>query len=286
MFAFSTTRCERLGWLALLALAAGCHALVHIPDETLESLLTPVETSPESVTLEIFQARVPSDAEGQVAPLWNQIDELMLPADVRRRLTCNGFRSGVIGGPIPEELASLLDLEDESAEVQAERLITEKSAAPRITRRVVQLRNGEPTQIKPSEVADELHVLYCDDHGLTGSAYSRAEGVYELRASASPGQQVAIELLPELHHGEVRNRYVGSDPGIFLMTPSRERERYDQLRMSVQLSPGEFLVLGGIREAPGSLGQVFHTDRKTGAEQQKLIVIRMLEIPATEILAE
>ena len=265
---------------------AGCLAPIHPPEEALQALLAPVETSPESVTLEIFHARIPLDQQEQADQLWAAIDEMRLSVDVRGRLTANGFRQGVHSGGLPADLAQLLQLSDEPAADEGAHLITDRSAHPRVTRRVVQLRRGDRTQIEASELADELHVLYKNDQGLEGSSFMQAQPVYQLRAAATAGQRVTVELLPELHHGELRNRYVGSDPGIFLMTPSREREVYADLRAEFDLAPGELLVLGNLEQAPGSIGEAFHTSRSTGASQRKLLLIRILQIPPSEILAE
>ena len=36
--------------------------------------------------------------------------------------------------------------------------------------------------------------------------------------------RLAVRLAPELHHGELKNRYSGSDQNMFLIAPSRERK--------------------------------------------------------------
>jgi hypothetical protein len=46
------------------------------------------------------------------------------------------------------------------------------------------------------------------------------------------------------------------------------------------------LVLGSLPDAKASLGGVFHTANAAGREERKLIVLRLMQIPPTEILAE
>lgn len=275
----------RLAFSYAVAVSAGCQAVIHTPPGTLERLLTPVSTSPESVTLEIFDARIAPSQQEQLAALWRQVDEMQLPTDTRRRLQANGFRLGVIGGSLPPEVAALFSLTEQSDGDRQEQVITEQTAAPRVRRRVVQLQAGKATQIKPTDVVDELRVLYSTDDGLTGNLYTQARGVYELQAAATAGQRVAIELSPELHHGELRNRWVG-EQGMLLVKPSREREHFPDLRIAVELDPGDLLVVGTIDEAPSSLGHALHTVRSTGVAEQKLVMLRMLEVPVSEILAE
>jgi hypothetical protein len=46
------------------------------------------------------------------------------------------------------------------------------------------------------------------------------------------------------------------------------------------------LVVGCLPEASSSLGQVFHLVERTGVREQKLLLVRMLQLPQSEILAE
>jgi hypothetical protein len=265
--------------------ATGCQAFVKPPDAALEQLLRPVTTSPDSVTLEIFHARIPLDKEHQADALWEQIDEQRFDADLRRRLVANGLRAGVVGVSPPEELSDLLELQSDAPEASSARVITGQSAVPRVTRRVVQLNRREESSIQVSELRDEAQVLLSEDGRVGGKPFQQVQGVYTLQAEAAAGQRVIVRLTPELHHGEMKLRYVGIDQGIMLQTPSREREVFEQLAMETELSPGELLVLGCLPDAKASLGGVFHTASAAGQDERKLIVVRLLEVPPSEILA-
>ena len=126
-----------LAALALSALAGGgCQSVLEKPPEAgFEQLLRPVTTAPDSVTLEIFHARIPLEEDCQADALWNQIDEQCFSADLRRRLVANGLRAGVVGGTLPAELAKLLELRSDMPDPSAERLITAGTAVPQVTRR-------------------------------------------------------------------------------------------------------------------------------------------------------
>ena len=137
-------------------------------------------------------------------------------------------------------------------------------ARPQVTRRVVQINRQRPTTIQASEVRDEADVLMIERGRLRARTFRQVEGVYSLRAEAIDGQRVQVRLTPELDHGELRNRYAGSDQGIFLMTPSRNREVFDELAVQCSLMPGEVLVLGCLPDAKASLGGVFHTSSVNG----------------------
>ncbi len=271
--------------LALLVLA-GCQQFQTPPLEDFQSFLRPVETSARSVTLDIFQLRFPEDDRSLVEDLWQQVDEQRLPADLRRKLIRNGFRVGVLGGALPDSLARALDLQSEIPEASSARLLTGQSAQPRVTRRVLQLGCEEQATIQASELRQRIDPLISDESGLHCKTLTQAEAAYALHAELTDGQRVVLRLTPEIHHGELRNRYTGGDQGIFLMTPSREHKVFSDLRIRAELAPGELLLVGCLAHAPGSLGHVFQTVRRQGQLEHKLVLVRLLQVPASEILAQ
>ena len=281
---------ELLRLMALLACLVGqlgCGVMLNTATVAdTKGILKAINPSSDRVTLEIFQVRVPADDEKFVKELWGATDEQRLTLEQRDRLISNGFRVGVLSGNVPDVLAEALHLEGEMPEDRLERLINPAAAAPKITRRVLQLRSDEPATIQASELVANVNILLNTKHGLEGKSYDQAQGVYSLFGKAIPGQRVRVELTPELQHGDLKNRYAGGDQGMFLLTPSRERRVFNQLKIGADLSASEILVVSGIEETSGCLGHVFHGVEQAGLIEQKLILIRLLEIPASEILAD
>lgn len=281
------TRFVLLGMMSWWAVLTGCGVVLTTATvSTPKSILKAVRSGPDRVTLEIFQVRIPADDKHLAAELWQAADEQRLDLDVRNRLVSNGFRAGVIGGALPDSLARSLNLQSEMPEDTTVRVITDESATPQVVRRVLQLNRREPATIQASEVQPALDVFLNTESGLQGKSYAAVQGVYSLRAETIPGQQVEVQLTPELQHGELRNRYAGSDLGTLVVTPSRERKVFDQMKMSVSLAAGEMLVVTGVPETPGSLGSAFHAGRRGGVAEQKLILVRLLQVPDSEILAD
>ncbi len=276
--------------LAILGVACswlGCQTALLTPsDAALDRLLKPVTTSPNSVTLEIYESRIPLEQDEQIEGVWNLVDEQCLDADLRRRLFANGLRAGVVGGSLPDEIATMLELQSEMPAEETDRLITATTAVPRTTKRVVHVNRLEPRTIHASEVRPEASILLSDDGQVHGKTFRQVEGRYELSAEAIPGQRVAVRLSPELDHGQLRNRYSGSDQGALMIIPSRERETFERLVMSVELAPGEFLVVGCLPNAEATLGGILHTVSTKGRNERKFILIRVLETPPSEILAK
>ncbi len=251
-----------------------------------QNILRAIKTSPDQVTLEIFQVRIPGDDKLLVDELWQASDEQRLDVEVRNRLVANGFRAGVINGALPDRLARSLNLQSEMPEAETDRIITGENAAPRVVRRVLQLKRREHASIQASELQAEAIVFLNTENGLQGRTYEQVQGVYSLQAESVSGQKVAIEVTPELHHGELKNRYTGSDQGVLLMTTSRERKVFDQLKLNLNLSSGEFLVISGVADSSSSLGSAFHDSQQSGAAAQKLVLVRLLQVPPSEILAD
>ena len=285
----SPSTLDRRSWLASCAaatIALGCQVFDKPPEKALESLLKPVNTSSDSVSLEIFQARIPLDKDATADALWEGIDEQKFDPELRRRLVANGLRVGIVGGSLPKELADLLELDGAASEAGGAQVITDQSAVPRVSRQVIQAKRREQRQIHVSELRDEGQVLLSRDGSLGGKTFRQMEGVYSLQAETIPGQRVKVRLTPELHHGDLKQRYAGSQQGIFMSIPSREREVFDELSMDATLAPGELLVLGCLPGAKTSLGGVFHTASAAGNDERKLILVRLLQVPPSEILAE
>ncbi len=255
---------------ALLAIA-GCAAL---PGKA-KSPLRPPQMSADSVVLEMFFVRVPFGDPAVNGKLWDQIDEQPLAPDLRERLARNGFRAGLIGGAMPDELAKLLELADKPAPTgqldgaKAEDLNEE----PRVLRRHLQLRAGQRSEILASSVYPELPVLVNAAGQLSGQTYNEAQGVFAVKSFPQPDGRVRLELVPELHYGQPRQRWVGGQ-GMMRLETSRAKQVYDDMTLSADLSPGTMLVLSSLPSRPGSLGHHFFTQSEPRLEQ-KLLVIRL-----------
>jgi hypothetical protein len=261
----------------------GCGAVLTMATvSSPQSILKAAKSSSDQVTLEIFQVRVPAEDKALMEELWQAADEQRVDFDARNRLVSNGFRAGVIAGTLPDALSRSLNLQSEMPDGSAERVITDESATPKVTRRVLQLKQRQPAIIQASEVQPSVHVFLNSENGLQGKSYEQAQGAFSLRAENVPGQQVQLQLTPELQFGELKNRYAGSDQGMIFSTPSRECKVFDQLKINVPIAAGEMFVVTKTSGAPGSLGSVFHGD----AVEQKLVLIRLLQVPESEILAD
>ncbi len=232
----------------------------------------------DSCVLEVFFIRCPFGDPQLNQRLWQEVDEQHLPADLRRRLGQNGFRVGLVGGQIPMALSELMELEDKPPPtgVANQINVADLDTDPRVTRAHLSIRTGQRKEVLTSSVYDRVTVLIRESDQLNGSTYTQAQALLAVKTFAQSDGRVRLELVPELHHGESRRRFVGNQ-GMFRFEPGRPRRVFDRMAISATLSPGSMLLLSSRPELPGSLGHHFFTTEDNGHRQQKLLVLRLAQ---------
>jgi hypothetical protein len=251
-----------------------------------KSPLKPARMSPDSVVLDIFFVRFPcGDAEIN-GPMWDEIDEQQFSSDLRARLAQNGFRVGLVGSQIPTRLAHLLKLTDQAAASPGVSSVNlaDLQVDPPVTQEHKQLRAGQRMEIAASAVYDKLPVLTCESGDLCGREYTKAQAMMALEALPEPDGRVRLELTPELHHGEPRQQFVGSQ-GVLHLDAGRPRRVFKELAISMSLSPGQMAVFTCLPSRSGSLGHHFFTQDTSGRLDQRLIVIRLSQTQHDELFA-
>ena len=256
--------------LAVLAMA-GCTAPLH----TGKSPLRPAQMSPDSVVLELFFVRFPFGDPTVNDKLWEEIDEQSFPVELRERLARNGFRVGLVCGQMPMELSKLLELGDKPAPSgeAAETKVEDLEAQPRVLRRHLPLRAGHRGEIIASGVYAQLPVLVCESGHVGGQTYNQAQGIFAVKSFPQPDGRVRLELVPEVHHDQPRQRWVGN-PGMIRFDTSRPKRVFDDMTLATDLSPGSMLVLSSLPNREGSVGHHFFTE-KVDRPEQKLLNVRL-----------
>lgn len=270
-------------WPALLCVAAlaGCRNFV---EPVGKSPLKPARMSSDSVALDVFFVRFPvgdADANG---PLWTEVDEMHLPAEVRQRLARNGFRVGLVGGQLPASLSKLLELKDKPAPrcQSLENQVVDLQQEPRVVRRHMELRAGVRTELIASDVQDEMPVLLCCPTGVEGESFCSAQAVLAIRVSPERDGRVRIRLVPEIHHGESRLRYVGVQ-GALRIQPGRAKRAFEDMTTEAVLAPGHIILVSTSLDRPSTLGYRFFTENADGHVEQKLLVLRLAQTQHDEL---
>jgi hypothetical protein len=243
-------------------------------------------SSPDSVKMEIIWARIPASDAAPTDEAWAEIDETRIDPEVRRELANNGLRAGVISGRLPVAIASALNHGEGDADATViDGVSTDLAADAEVHGRVRQLKRNQRMEIQASEKFDSLPLLVSSGRELGGRRYEQAQAVYALKVDPQPDSTTLVELTPELHHGTPRMQWTGGDGGVLHQAPLREREVFERLRVSVPLAPDDMLVLMSLPKSKSRLGQYFHTADASSGPQQKLILIRVADVPPSNAFA-
>jgi hypothetical protein len=277
----------------LSALAGGCRLMSEEAVVQGTSPLRPARPSPDSVQMEIIWARCPLDDAEINDTVWSEIDETQVAPVVHRELARNGFRVGVIAGTPPDAIARVLNMDsaepqtadDRAHGIQTLDLIHETKIHG--SRR--NLRRDERMEILASENMASMALLVSRGRELGGRTYRDAQAVYALKIDPQPDETVRVELTPEIHYGPNQMRWSGGEEGmdvVLRQLPMREREVFDSMRMEVRLAPGEMLMLAGLPDSSSRPGHYFHTAESSGGREQKIVLIRLAQVPRSDTFAQ
>ncbi len=199
----------------LVCLASGCQ--LFSGDQAMlpgHSPLKPAPASPDSVAMEVIWARFPANDPVLEVACWRDIDETQFEPAVRRELTNNGLRAGIVSGSLPPAIDRILhqgppsDLPPEVETGKSAGLTkpptTDLLTEPIVRGRTRRLRRNQRFEIQASETYPSLPLLVSGGAELGGRTYEQAQAIYALRVDPRPDRTAIVELTPELHHGAPR----------------------------------------------------------------------------------
>jgi hypothetical protein len=193
-------------------------------------------------------------------------DEQVISATERRALEANGLRVGRIIGELPPELDAML-----------------KDEAPqrKITPIKIFVESGDQTPlISIREPVEQVALLLNRDNRVSGKPYKVASGFFRVTPRHDGAHGVALRLVPEIHHGPVRQTYqplpgAAFTPQTFMINNGQQEEAFRELSANLALENGQVAVIGCRPEQKRSLGSFLLT--QVGADgdphRQKLILI-------------
>jgi hypothetical protein len=268
-------------------LASGCRLMDGPADFDGNALLKPARPSPDSVRMEILWARLPANDPALHGEAWRVIDETRLDPAVHRELANNGLRVGVISGKLPDAISRALNQSEPDAEESStiDGETNELLVDPVVRGRVRQMPRDQRYEIVASDIHATLTLLKPSQDGLGSRTYANAQAIYAMRVSPQGDQTALVELTPELHHGQARMRMTGGDAGVWHQAMRRDREVFERMRMNVKLAAGDMLVIMALPDAGSRLGHYFHTVESSDGPQQKLILIRLADVPRSDAFA-
>ena len=258
------------------------------------SPLQPAQPSPDSVAMEIIWARFPAERSGAqrrgLARDRRNADRARRPARagqqrLSRRRHCR------LTAARCDRAACCTKAKRRRTTHKRRRRPSRKpptsSPSRSSTAAVPQLRRNQRTEIQASEVYPSMPLLVSG-----GARAGRPHVPARLRPSTrcaidpQPDRTATVELTPELHYGAPQLRWTGGDDGMLAPGAAARPRGVRPMRMSVKLAPGEMLVLMSLPDAGSRLGHYFHTVDSADGPQQKLILIRLAEVPPSDTFAD
>jgi hypothetical protein len=199
------------------------------------------------------------------AAVWNVADAQAIDDAARRALEANGLRVGVITGDLPAEVRGVL----------------EAPPPNRIDPAIVIIPDGDNTLVDLGATKAELTLLLNRDGTIAGKPYKDAKGHIRLTAARAGDAAVTLRIVPELHHGPVRQGW-GTAPGGGALAPQQlvprtgqAEETFRELAATVTLHPGQVAVIGTLPDRQGSLGHFLFTAPEANSDRltQKLLLV-------------
>jgi hypothetical protein len=273
-------RCLAALLVAAVTASGGCSRWSQSPSE--QSLLKPPRMSPDSVVLELALVDIPAGEEAAAKRVWRSVDEQAISLELRRDLNEQGVRCGTVGSQLPQWLCDQLESQDQrlGLERDGSTLVAGEFAA----QRRLQCRAGKARSVPISRDHLEFSLpVGSGEQDSPASVYQDAQWFLGITVKPLGDGSVQLRLMPEIHHGQIRQRWVG-DEGFFRMDASRDLVELDSLLVDVTLMPGQTMVLGG-GEGPKSLGAVLFAEQGEAGPAGRLLLLRLAQTQFNDLFA-
>jgi hypothetical protein len=212
-------------------------------------------------------SRPPKDPAVDSA-VWAVADEQAVPDDQRAAWEANGLRVGLIRGSLPMEVSAAMNPEPPGKKAD-----------------VVEIDqpDGEPTDVDLAPAVAKVTLLLARDGRTVGKDYDDARGLLRVIASRDgvPEGKIRLRLVPEIRHGPVQHGFGAAptsgpfQPKEFVVKDGQAEEQFRDLAASVDLRPGQVLVVGARGDSARGLGGFLFHGTEPGGERpaQRLVLI-------------
>lgn len=232
---------------------------------------------PKSVTIDVIIVRVPYQNREILQSLWNDVDEQELDWEFRKKINQAGFRAGIIGASIPNSLSQLLMLKGKPLRqsVEEEIIVSDEESTSFSSSKPYTLRAGIKSVIEiQNELIPSIPILVFDDGDLKAKNYDNARPSLTVSSDLIPDGSVRLNITPLIQYGsqQLVTKY---QHGQLIRVSEQPTKTFDDLKCSLYLRPGQFLVMGALDNKYKRLGNYYFSKGDDDLEQ-KILVIRLL----------
>jgi len=262
------TRRNALKWGCALLLP-GCQGLFSKDQKAVETdiagqLLKPLPQMQDGIRLDVFRAdrHVGDPRIGE--SMWNSISQggSLNPATIQS-LNEHGFRFGTVPANPPVPLQTLILATNSNS---AERTLHESFAFP----------TGEHAILDLMNLPEGQEVVIPGPEGNRPLTLHAAKAILRVRADKIEDGWARLEMVPEIHHGEVLSRPVAGERE-WLMRYSQSVEPLYQLKFHVELNRGEMAVIGLNEQAKSPIGRWFFRNQLESL-MERVMLIRLADV--------
>jgi hypothetical protein len=194
--------------------------------------------------------------------LWGLADEQQLTRDQNAVIHENGFRIGQIRGITPPGLQALLT---------SERF----NPSPRYQ----QLRAGLPCNVDLGPPLAECGCRVRDYGRSTPVNAANAQLGLDVIPTLAADGRVSLHFRPRIGHGSAsRNPGSPGEAPLWMLLTQRAARTFPELGWDVTLEPNEYVVIGGVLDAPETLGYRSFIRPEETNTIQRLLVIRTARV--------
>lgn len=265
-----------------LALGAGCAQWSAPPPAREVGALPRPMLAPDSVVFEVTFVHIPENEADFTARFWPEVDEAVLPTDLRRHLTANGVRCGLIGSPLPTALQEVLDLQPDMEAGGGAKIVDPGRQVVARTNRLSSRTGQVGKVLVRSNPIEKLAALtYHPDGEIRGDTLSQAQLLFSITSFTQGDGRVELEMVPTIEHGQPKSRFRGENGAWMVDNTSRDMRVFDDMKIHATLMPGEALAITCTDECRGIGGQFFGRN-PVERTPQLLLLVRLQQTQADD----
>ena len=212
---------------------------------------------------------------------WRAADEQVIPLPIRQALASNGLRVGVITGSLPSEISDAFQEHPPLPQTEWVHFDLPEGVQTPITVRPRRVAEGEAGMATGS--GSDVATLLVNNRGkVEGKDYLDASGIITVTADQRRTREVALRLVPAIHHGANRSGFApiaNAGPFAqqeFTFKSGQQEDARRDLAVTLDVQPGQYVVVGCRSQQERSLGTFLFTqaERNSDRELQSLLLIQ------------
>ena len=231
-------------------------------------LLKPIPQLKDGIRLDVFRVdrHVGDPRIGE--SMWKSVSQggSLDPATIRH-LNEHGFRFGTVPATPPVALQSLI-------------LATNSGSSERTEHQSFAFPTGGQAILDVMPLPEGMDIVIPGPEGSRPMTLHAAKAVLNIRADKIEDGWARLEVIPEIHHGEILNRPVAGERE-WIMRNSQAVEPLYQFKFHVELNRGEMAVVGLHELGKSPVGRWFFRNQLEGS-LERVMMIRMADVFAVQ----